>query len=149
MFLFSIFFACNALQKNHENFDFTVPDTFSGWVFIEYEVESATPLQKVDGREQLIIPADGFLQIPNPFQSAHLDYTYKTVSGKEIPQLRLEKLSPDEELKTIREEPFVCCLTTHMSGVENGQERRFYRFYIGPGPAGTPPEPREVLPFAK
>ena len=149
MFLFSILFACNTLQKSTENFDYTVPDTFSGWVFIEYEVEGTAPLQKVDGREQLIIPADGFLQIPNPLQSAHLDHTYKTVSGKEIPQLRLEKLSPDEELKTIREEPFVCCRTTHMRGVENGQHRKVDRFYIGSGPAGTPPEPREVLPFAK
>ena len=145
MFLFFIFFACNILQKNTENFDFTVPDKFSGWVFIEYEVEDATPLQKVDGREQITIPAGGFLQIPNTFQSAHLDYTYTTVSGKELPQLRLEKLSTDEELKTSRKDPFVCCRTTQIRGDEKGQERKFDRFYIGLGPAGTPPEPRVVL----
>ena len=66
-------------------------------------MKNAPPLQKVDGREKLTIPADGFLQIPNKLQSSRIEHTYKTVSGNVIPQLDLErpKLSYDDAMKTI------------------------------------------------
>ena len=59
-----------------------------------------------------------------------------------IPQLDLErpKLSYDDAMKTIQEEPFVCCGTTTIRTDEEGQTRKFSRFYIGLGPAGSPPE---------
>lgn len=143
MVLFSILFSCNALQKHDEKFDFTVPDNFSNWVFVEYEVKNAPPLKKVDGREQLTIPADGYLQIPDLFQSSRLEHRYTTVSGKEIPQIDLERpeLSYDQAMKVTEEKPFVCCRTTLIRTNEEGLQRKYQRFYIGLGPAGTPPEP--------
>ena len=127
--------ACNntVIEKQ----DFIFPDDFSGWVFVEYEVKDAPALPKVGDREQVVIPASGVIQIPNPFVNYRLDYTYKTKSGTVLPSLTPEKLY-NEEKNVVREKAFVCCGASSII-IREDVEHKYHYFYAGKGPAKDPP----------
>ena len=130
--------ACNNTEIEKQDYSF--PDDFSGWVFVEYGVNDAPKLEKIGGREQVQIPKNGVLQIPNPFVSSRLDHRYKTKSGTVLPDLSLERLSYDEEKQAIREKSFVCCGGTATITKQGHFQRTFSYFYVGKGPAKERPE---------
>ena len=131
-------FACN--NTDIEKQDYSFPDDFSGWVFVEYGVKDAPALKKIGEREQVQIPKNGVLQIPNPFVSYRLDHRYNTRSGTILPDLSLEKLSYDEEKQVVREKAFVCCGGTTTIAEQERPQRMFSYFYVGKGPAKERPE---------
>lgn len=130
--------ACN--NSEIEKQDYSFPDDFSGWVFVEYGVKDAPMLEKVGEREQVQIPKNGVLQIPNPFVSYRIEHRYKTRSGTVLPDLSLEKLSYDEEKQAVREKVFVCCGGTATITEQGHSQRMFSYFYVGKGPAKERPE---------
>ena len=123
-----------------EKQDYIVPDDFSGWVFVEYEVKDAPTTKKIGEREQMHVPENGVMQIPNPFVSSRLDHRYKKKSGMVLPDLALEKHSYEEEKKVVRKKAFVCCGGTATITEKGDAKRTFFYFYAGTGPAKERPE---------
>ena len=129
--------ACNNSEIEKQEYSF--PDEFSGWVFVEYGVKDTPTLEKIGEREQVQIPTNGVLQIPNPFVSSRIEHRYKTKSGTVLPDLSLERLSYGEEKQAIREKAFVCCGGTATITEQGSPKRTFSYFYVGKGPAKERP----------
>lgn len=63
--------------------DITLPEGFSGWACIEYEVTAAPPLTVVGGRYQIRVPESGKVRTSSQLEGGTAqDRVYTTVDGR-------------------------------------------------------------------
>ena len=125
---------------------FEIPASYSGWVVVELNDSTASPLPVVAGKRVVRISPSGFVATSSPqeFGVQHLEFFQVATDGSRV-QLEDVSLRPDIGAK-VAEMSFgdviVCCFQTGES-TDAGNHRLFEGFYVGRGPSGeTAPWPR-------
>jgi hypothetical protein len=83
-----VWMGTGARKPTHRSSRFLIPDGYTGWVRVEFEVKDAQPLPMEDGQYILKIPADGALRTSSPEQYGLADdhfYYYSAQSVRPIP----------------------------------------------------------------
>jgi hypothetical protein len=117
---------------------YLVPDGFSGWVMIEFEVAGAPPLPSEDGQRLFIVPRDGTLQTSSPQELGRIvkeRYYFLGSDGRRTP---IPKPADPNAAYAAHPEPRILGSATRIE-TGDGQDRLFDLFYVGHGPAGDPP----------
>jgi hypothetical protein len=122
---------------------YLIPEGFTGWVTIEYEVADAPPLPFEDGHRLFIIPRSGRLETSSPQELGRIvreRYYYVHADGRRTPIRRPELEYNAEPNSAYKQHPEVVILgsVVRVSRRED-REHHLDLFYVGRGPAGDPP----------
>jgi hypothetical protein len=79
----SVWFGISARHSAQRSLRFLIPDGYTGWVRVEFEVQGAPPLSMHDGSCVLKISSDGTLKTSSPehYGWANDEYYYSSDSG--------------------------------------------------------------------
>lgn len=83
--LFGLFIIGFQLFMKRKNKSFYLPDNFSGWVIIEYNVPNEKPLPEKEGAYQIVVPDSGKIKTASILDDGWGRDLFFTKNGKQIP----------------------------------------------------------------
>jgi hypothetical protein len=83
----SIWLGLSARHESLRSSRFLIPDGYTGWVRVEFEVQGAPPLPIDHGEYTIRIPADGVLRTSSAEQYGWAHDRYYYYSGQSMPSL--------------------------------------------------------------
>jgi len=124
--------------------NYEIPQRFTGWVTVEFEIAEAPALPDDHGARLIRVPSGGVMRTSNRQVLGILDnhFYFLDAAGARVPidePAARPDAAPDEAAKP-HDRPVVLGFETGDIRDASGH-RVFERFYVGPGPAGTPPAP--------
>lgn len=85
---FITWFSVNAHRSTRRSSRFLIPDGYTGWVRVEFNVPGAPDLPVQDGQVVLKIPPDGGLRTSSPEQYGWANDSYYSYSARGVHRLR-------------------------------------------------------------
>jgi hypothetical protein len=122
---------------------YLIPEGFTGWVTIEYEVADAPPLPFEDGHRLFIIPRSGRLETSSPQELGRIvreRYYYVHADGRRTPIRKPESEYGASGDVAAEVHPAPVILASGVGSSTGASGRHVYeQFHVGRGPAADPP----------